>query len=179
MTNIARLYGGSLFDLGLEDGVLDELHEQTRQVREIFRENPDYVRLLSEPSIALEKRCGMIDEALGDGAQKYLVNFLKLLCERGYLGEYAGCCEEFDRRYNEANNITEALVSTAAPLDEKQQSALKAKLEKVTGKRVTLKIAVDTSLIAGLRVEIDGKLMDGTVKSRMTGLSRAIEQVTL
>ncbi len=179
MTNIARVYGSSLFDLALEEGTQQEMYEQLGQIRTLFRENPDYVRLLSEPSIALKQRCEMIDEAFGEGARKYLINFIKLLCERGYLREFAGCCEEFERRYFEANHITRAVASSAVELDEAQQKALKDKLEKMTGKTVHLKVVTDPSLIGGLRVEIDGKLLDGTVKSRMTDLSRKIEQVTV
>ena len=46
--------------------------------------------------------------AFGQARQNgILVNFLKLLCERGILGEYAGCCEEFTRRYNVDHNIAD------------------------------------------------------------------------
>ena len=51
MTSTARLYGGSLYELAAGEGLADLLLEQTKEVREIFRENPDYVRLLAEPSI--------------------------------------------------------------------------------------------------------------------------------
>ena len=47
----------------------------------------------------------LIEEAFGGQAERYLVNFLKLLCERKILREFAGCCEEFIRRYNSAHGI--------------------------------------------------------------------------
>ena len=70
------------------------------QIRQLFRENPDYIRLLSEPSIPNKERIGLIDKAFGDKAEKYLISFLKLLCERNILAEFSGCCDEFTRRYN-------------------------------------------------------------------------------
>ena len=100
MTQIARLYGSSMYDLAAEEQLTDTVLEQMQTIRQLFRENPDYVKLLSEPSIPKEERTKLLDTAFGTEAERYLVNFLKLLCERGILGEYSGCCEEFTRRYN-------------------------------------------------------------------------------
>ena len=90
MTQSARMYGGSLYELAAEEQCADTIMEQMGEIRKIFRENPDYISLLGEPSIPKEKRLGLIEEAFGGQAERYLVNFLKLLCERKLLGEYAG-----------------------------------------------------------------------------------------
>ena len=138
MTQIARLYGGSMYDLAAEEKITDTVMEQMQTIRQLFGENPDYVRLLSEPSIPKEERTKLLETAFGQEAERYLVNFLKLLCERGILGEYAGCCEEFTRRYNVDHNIATAVVTSAVALTEEQMKALKDKLEKLSGKTVTL-----------------------------------------
>ena len=98
MTATARLYGGSLYELAAEEGLTEVLMEQTQEVRTLFREYPDYVRLLSEPSLPKTERTKLIEDAFGGQAERYLLNFLKLLCERNILSEYAGCCEEYVRR---------------------------------------------------------------------------------
>ena len=79
MTSTARLYGGSLYELAAGEGLADLLLEQTKEVREIFRENPDYVRLLAEPSIPKKERTELIEAAFGGQAERYLLNFLKLV----------------------------------------------------------------------------------------------------
>ena len=178
MTNTARLYGGSLYDLAAEEGILDELMEQTTELRQVFRENPDYLQLLSEPSIAKNERLGLIDQAFGGQLQKYLVNFVKLLCERGLLWEYAGCCEEFARRYDVDHNIARAEVTSAVALTEQQTEALTRKLEKISGKNIRLTARTDPSVLAGLRVELEGKLLDGTVQGRLSGISRSLGQIS-
>lgn len=177
MTQTARLYGGSMYELAAEEKLTGIILEQMQLIRELFRENPEYVKLLMEPSIPKEDRTRLIEEAFGAQAERYLVNFLKLLCERNILMEYAGCCEEFARRYNVDHNIAEAVVTSAVALDEKQQAALKAKLEKISGKKVSLTVKVDTSVLAGLRVELEGKQLDGTVQSRLSGISRKLNEI--
>ncbi|URW86616.1 F0F1 ATP synthase subunit delta [Blautia wexlerae] len=91
MTKTARVYGGSLYDLAAEEKLDGQIMEQMIAVRQIFRENPGYLKLLGEPAIPEDERLKMIEEAFGGQAERYLVNFLKLLCERKILREFAGC----------------------------------------------------------------------------------------
>ena len=102
---------------------------------------------------------------------------MKLLCERNLLGEFAGCCEEFTRRYHADHGIAEAVVTSAVALSDAQLTALKAKLEKISGKTVELVQKLDASVVAGLRVELEGKQLDGTVQARMSGISRKLNEV--
>ena len=177
MTQTARLYGGSMYELAAGEELTGVILEQMTVIRELFRENPEYLKLLTEPSIPKEERDKLIDEAFGAQAEKYLVNFLKLLCERNILTEYGGCCDEFTRRYNADHNIAEAVVTSAVKLDEKQRSALKEKLEKISGKKISLIMKVDPTVLAGLRVELEGKQLDGTVSSRLSGVFRKLNEI--
>ena len=83
MTKTGKLYGDSLYELALEKNVEQrtyskELLDELRIVKSLFDENPDYIRLLQEPSIPRKTRLGLIDKAFGAQADEYLVNFLKL-----------------------------------------------------------------------------------------------------
>jgi len=177
MTQIARLYGGSLYDLAAEEKLTNTVMEQMQEIRNIFRENPDYVKLLGEPSIPKGERLRMVEEAFGSQSERYLVSFIKLLCERNILGEYAGCCEEFIRRYNADHGIVESVVTSAVTLTNEQMEALKERLEKISGKKVSLIQKKDPSVVAGLRVELEGKQLDGTVQGRLSGLSKKLNEI--
>ena len=179
MTQTARLYGGSLYELAAEEKLTDTIMEQMQEIRKIFRENPDYMKLLCEPSLPKKERTGLVEEAFGSQAERYLVNFIKLLCERNILMEYAGCCDEFVRRFNADHNIAEAVVTSAVALSEDQMKALKERLEKLSGKKVSLVQKRDASVVAGLKVELEGKLLDGTVKSRLSGISRRMKETVI
>lgn len=178
MTQTARLYGDSLYDLAAGENLTETMLEQTDAVRKLFRENPDYVRLLSEPSIPGEERKGMIETAFGAQAERYLINFLKLLCERGLLHEYAGCCDQFRSRYNADNHISEAKVISAVALTPEQEKALTEKLEQISGKKVCLTQIRDASVLGGLRVELDGKQLDGTLKGRLSGIKKTLNEMS-
>ena len=60
-------------------------------------------------------------------------------------------------------------------MTEAQTEALKQKLEKLSGKKISLSLKTNPSLLGG-GVELEGKELDGTVKGRLDGLSRKLGQ---
>ena len=179
MTERAGIYGGSLYDLAAEENLTDTIKDQLQGLKAIFRENPEYLRLLSEPAIKKAERLDLIDKAFGGSCEKYLINFIKLLCERGLLGEFEGCCDTFVKRYNVDHNIAEAVVTSAVKLSDEQLKALKAKLEARSGKSVSLIQKLDPKVLAGIKVELEGVQLDGTVSGRLSGIGRKLDEAVL
>ena len=210
MTETARMYGGSLYDLAAEEGlderILGELDGVTALLNgdaeylhllsipsipkkercalldeavALFKANPDYLHLLSTPSIPKRERCGLLDEALRDQVHLYVLNFLKILCEKGTLRELSGCARAYRVRYNQAHGILEATATTAVAMTEQQAKSLHEKLEKLTGKTIDLKTKVDPAVLGGIRLDVEGTELDGTVQNRLSALRRDIASVTL
>ena len=179
MTEIARMYGGSLYDLAAEEGletrVLDELDEAAK----LIRDDPEYLRLLRTPSIPKKERCALLDEAFRGQVHLYVLNFLKILCEKGTLRELPGCARAYRIRYNAAHGILEATAITAIAMTAAQTEQLRQKLETITGKKIDLATKIDPSVLGGIRLDIEGTELDGTVQNRLATLRRNIAAATL
>ena len=174
MTNTAVIYGDSLYDLCAEENLTGELLSQTGAVKDIFEDNPDYIRVLNEPSLPKADRLKLLDEAFGGKIHAYLLNFLKLLCEKGIIAEYCNCAKQYKKRYCRDNGIVEATVTSAVRLSEQQKEKLTARLEKISGKKVVLIEKIDDKFIARLKVDMDGKQYDGTVSERINTIRKAV-----
>ena len=179
MTETAKMYGGSLYDLAAEEGLETRILGELDEVQQLLKQNPDYLRLLSTPSIPKKERCGLLDEALRGQVHLYVLNFLKILCEKGTLRELSGCARAYRIRYNQAHGILEATATTAVAMTEQQAKGLHEKLEKVTGRHIDLKTKVEPAVLGGIRLDIEGTELDGTVRSRLAGLRSSIAAATL
>jgi F-type H+-transporting ATPase subunit delta len=179
MTTAWGLYGQSLYDLAAEEKAEYQIMEEMRVIRGIFADNPDYVTLLCEPSIPGKTRIQLLDEAFRGQIHPYLLNFLKILVEKGMLRGFSTCCSTYRSSYNKDHGISEATVISAVPLNDEQASALQAKLEKLSGKKVLLTRKVNAKVLGGLSVELDGKLYDGTVGGRLDELRRRVTETVL
>lgn len=174
MTELAREYGEGLYALAAEEKLEEQLLDELRVVKECFRAEPDFPRLLSNMSLGKEERLSILDHALRSQVNGYLLNFLKLLCERGAVGELSGCEEAYRALYNRDHNIVEAKVTSGAKLTDDQRKRLTDKLCKMTGKHVVLQERVDSSVMGGVVLEMDGKRYDNTVAGRLASLRRIL-----
>ena len=170
MTDLAREYGEGLYELCEEEKMAEEVLLQLQMLKACFREQPDFLRMLSNMALPKEERCGIIEKTLRGQVHAYVINFLKILCERNLLHEFSGCEEAYRALYNRDHAIMEAVVTTASALNDEQREKLMAKLKQMTGKAVILKENVDASLLGGVLLEMDGKRYDNTLRHRLEGL---------
>lgn len=174
MTELGRAYGSALYALAEDEKQEDAFLSQLGEVCKLLADNPDYVRLIKDKAIAKTERLALLDGAFSRQIHPYLLNFMKLLCERGAFGEMAACQAEYISCYNEKHGIVPAKVFSAEALSDEQLARLKAALERTSGKHVTLDVHVDAALVGGMRVEMAGKSYDNTLESRMDHLRRAL-----
>jgi F-type H+-transporting ATPase subunit delta len=179
MTETARKYGGSFYELAAEENQSDEELSELSEIQKVFKENPEYLRLLAEPSISKQEREKILEEAFGGRVWPYLLNFLKLLCDKGYITEFRGCVKEYRKRYNQDHGIVEATVTSAMELSERQKQALLQKLEKISGKKVDMTCYVNPALIGGIRLDMEGKRYDGSASERLESLRSIIANTTV
>ena len=100
MTELAKEYGAGMYALAAEENIAKDVLEQLRTLKSCFKEQPQFVRLLSNMALGKEERLGILDSALRGQVHPYVLNFLKILCERGALSEFAGCEEAYRELYN-------------------------------------------------------------------------------
>ena len=177
MTQGQKEYGGALYDLAAEEKCEDEVQQSLLAALDVLDGAPAYEKLLANPALALDTRLGLLDEAFRGGVHPYVLNFLKILCERSALGALRGCAAQYRARLYEARGILPVTAESAVALSEAQKTSLKEKLQKLTGKTVLLETAVDASLLGGVRLRYDGKELDGSAAGRLSALRNALTRV--
>lgn len=179
MTEIANNYGGALYELAREEGLSQRILNEITVLTESFCAEPDFIQLLAAPSIPKQERCQVLDSSLRERVHPYVLNFLKILTERGYIRQFSGCCQAYRQRYNRDNGILPVTAVTARPLDGAQQQKLSAKLASVTGKTIDLTCRVDPQALGGVCLDFDGKQVDGTVRRRLDDIRDILKNTVL
>ncbi|MBR1970384.1 MAG: ATP synthase F1 subunit delta [Clostridia bacterium] len=163
-----REYAEALYSLSCEENLKEDIAEEIASVRDVFKENPDYLKLLSSPSIEISERLGLLEAAFKDAVHEYVLSFLKLLCEKGHIAFYGECATEFEKLVAFSNKISKAKVTSAVELTDEEREALLEKLEIKCGHKVELETSVDSSLLGGVVIEQDGRIIDASLKRRLS-----------
>lgn len=174
MTEFGREYGDGLYALCAEEQIEKPVLDELRALRALFRQNPDFIRLLSNMSISKEERVGICDAALRGQVHPYVLNFVKILIERGAVHAFFDCFDAYQERYHTEHHVVEAEVTTAQALSDQQRGRLIRKLSDMTGKEVVLKERLDASVLGGVLLQMDGKRYDNTLRHRLDDIRHSI-----
>ena len=169
MTERGREYGEGLYELCREENV--QALPQLQMLMDCFKRQPDYIRLLSNQALPKTQRTSILDDTLHGQVHPYVLNFMKILCEAGAIRLLPSCLRSYERRYNQDNNILKARAVTAVEMTQEQQEALRQKLSTATGKTVRLTCQIDPVCLGGVRVEMDGQRLDGTVRRHLEDMN--------
>lgn len=179
MSQIANAYAQGLYSLAQEENLTQSILAEMTVLDQAFSQEPDFLRLLAAPNLSKEERCKLLDDSFRGKIQPYLLNFLKLLTEKGYMRHYSDCCKAYRAQYNQDNGILPVRAVTAVPLTDSQSEKLQKKLETLTGKTVELTNRVDPEVLGGVRLDYDGKRVDGTVKNRLDSVRQLLDNTVI
>ena len=179
MTQIGSVYGQALYELAQSEGLTEEIKQQLQALDESFQAEPDFLRLLCSPNISKPERCQIIDDSFRGKLQSYVLNFLKILTEKGYIKQFSDCCQMFTDLYNRDHNILSVTAVTAVALSQAQHQALTNKLGTMTGKTILLRNQVNPACLGGVRLDYDGQRLDGTVKNRLDNIRDLLSNTVL
>ena len=179
MTQVANTYAQALYSLAKEEGLEAQMLQQMQCLRQAFLEEPAFLQLLCAHNLSKAERCGILDESFRDKVQPYLLNFMKIMTEKGYMRHVPDCVLSFEAQYNEDHGILGVKAVTAVALTEDQQSRLKEKLARITGKTIALTNRVDPEVLGGVRLDYDGKRVDGTVQNRLDSIGKLLKNTVL
>ena len=179
MTGISVNYAQALYSLAKDEALETQILEQLRVLDTAFTQEPDYLRLLSAHNISKQERCDILDRCFGGKVHPYVLNFMKLLTEKGYSRHFGDCCKAYTTQYNEDNGILCVRAVSAVALTGEQMEKLTGKLESITSKKVQLKNRVDPSCLGGIRLDYDGKRLDGTVQHRLDEIGSILKSTVL
>ena len=174
MTQMSKEYATALFQLAAENHTESQILEALKTVSGVLKENPDYVDFLSSPGISKNERLDSVKAAFEGRIPEYVLSFVQLLCERSRVRAFDDCLNEYEQLYNASMQISEAYVTSAVELTDDEKKKLKLKLEKMSGKSLILKCTVDKSVLGGVIVKMDGKIMDGSLKHRLEEVKEVI-----
>ena len=167
MAQTEREYAEALFAIALEDMKVAEYVKSLEIINQVLKENPLYLEFMVSPAIPMSEKSACIDEAFGNDTPEHIISFLKILCENAKSRLLFACIEEFFKLAKEFENKAVAQIYSVVPLTDKQKESICLKLEKITNKGIDPIYIIDTSLIGGLKIEVDGKTFDGSIKHRL------------
>ena len=125
--------------------------------------------MLSNPEIDSRVKADILSR-IAEGADQLLVNFVRLIAEKGRAESLAGIAREFDALVAAADRILDVELTTAHALSDDEFGSILAQIEEASGRKVQATRSVDEGLIGGLVLQAGSMRLDASVRGRFERL---------
>ena len=177
MAELSIRYASALFDLAIEEGMLNEYLNQVIVVREVLQTG-ECRNIMRHPHIPDADKRAFLEDIFA-GINDKLAGFLYLLITKSCENLIIPALTTFIKMAKLHNGKIVANIVSAAELNESQISAIKKVLSKKLGKEVEISSKTDHSLIGGFYINVEGCLVDCTIKKHLRNLKEFIKKEIL
>jgi F-type H+-transporting ATPase subunit delta len=164
----AKRYAQAAFQIAQERDEIDQWLEELGSALAVV-EDAAFRPYLEFPKVAIEDKVRAIQRTL-EGVNPLVQNLVALLVSRNTLELYPSIVAEYQGLVDKQHGRERAVVVTAVPLDDQQQSRVRQQLSKLLGKEVVLSTRVEPKVLGGLVARMGDRLIDGSMRGRLTGL---------
>ena len=164
--SLAKNYAEALYSISLEKDNYLDLQKETKALKEILKENEEFISLLCSSFIELKEKEDVIDKVLA-AFDEDIKSLIKVMCKNRCASILEEVLDEFNSLVNEKRGILEGLVYTVYPLNESQLTAITKKITEIEKVPCELKNIIDHTIIGGVKVAINGHVYDGSIANKI------------
>ena len=177
---VSNVYGDALFELAQESSKLDQYLEETIGVIEVLDKNPEFSQMMNHPKINKEEKLEIIESVFKGRVSDEMVGLLRMLEEKDHSKETKEVLTYFVDRVYEYKNIGKAKVTTAIELTDTQKKEVENRLLQTTSYvSFNIDYEVDPELIGGMVIRIKDRVVDSSIKTQISKLSRELSNIQL
>ncbi|UVC08150.1 F0F1 ATP synthase subunit delta [Rhizobium sp. TH2] len=178
VSGVAERYASSLFTLALEEGAVQEVATALDNFQAMIDGSTDLQRLIKSPVFSADEQLKAVDAILAKaGVTGLAANFIKVTASNRRLFAVPGMIKAFREIHARHRGEISADVTTAHALTAAQETELKAALKGVTGKDVTINVAVDPTILGGLIVKLGSRQIDTSLRTKLSTLKLSLKEV--
>lgn len=174
-----KKYGMALFQLAIETGKIDILFDETVALIELFKNEADLLKIITHPQVLPEEKITLLSNIFEGNLSDEMLGLFAIVVKKNREDDLNGILLHFLELVNKHNGHTVADVVSAVELSEVQVETIVKQLNKKLNKQVDVRTTVDSTLIAGLKISVDGLVIDGSVQKQIYDMKNRLLEIQL
>jgi F-type H+-transporting ATPase subunit delta len=173
-STVARPYAEAAFKLADAGGALGKWSDMLAALAEVARDER-VQRAAANPTLSDAQVAGLFIAILSGRLNREAENLVRVLAENKRIELLPEIHARFEALKNEREGVVEAQVHSAFELTDAQLADLVQRLERKTGRKVKASIRIEKDLIAGVKVILGDKVIDGSARAQLAALESALK----
>jgi F-type H+-transporting ATPase subunit delta len=177
MEEIASVYARSLFEVAKDQDKLDKVRDELGEFADALNGSRELQIFLFSPYFSTKEKVEGLDRAVS-GADETFLNFLKLLIEKHRAPVLFRVRAEFDRLWEEENQLLPVTITSAVELDKSTVKQIGDRISEQTGRTVELSAEVEPDILGGIVVRVGNSILDASIRNRLENLRKQVVKAT-
>ncbi len=170
-------YGDALFDLAVEENQVEPVLEELTGLLQVMDENQELLRLLTHPEVLKDHKLKMLQDIFKGRVSDAVMGTLLIVVKNDRSSELPDICHYVIGRIKEYKKIGIAYVTSAVELTGEQKARIESKLVATTKyETMEMNYSVDASLIGGLVIRIEDRVVDSSIKRQLERMAVTLSQ---
>jgi F-type H+-transporting ATPase subunit delta len=140
-----------------------------QQLRDAVTSVDELRSLLQNPEVESTAKADVLTR-IAKGSDEEVINFLRLLAEKGRAGELPQIVDELDTLVAAEERILDVELTTATELSDQEFGRILGQIEHASGRKVQASRKVDPDLIGGIVLQAGSMRLDASVRGRLERL---------
>ena len=174
ITPVARAYARSLLDLATEQNKADAIAKELEELLKIVESDARLENFFSNPAIGEMDRAKVLEKAFRGRIADLLLNTLQVMNRKNRLNLLRQVSEGYAELLQEQQGIIEVDLYVAERLTPDQMEEARKKVSAALGREAVVHQYVDASLIGGLLIRVEDRLLDASVRAQLRAVRRQL-----
>jgi F-type H+-transporting ATPase subunit delta len=171
---IAEGYAQALFAAVQAEGVLAKVEDELYGFARAMEQNPKLREALTDAALPADRRKAVVAELLSERANPLTATLIGFVIEAGHARDLGKIIDGLARTAAREREQELAEVRSAVALTDAQRERLAAALSEATGRKVSVKVVVDPTVVGGVIARVGDLVFDGSVAGRLEGAKHAL-----
>ena len=173
MEEIAVVYARSLFEVAKDRDKLDTVRDQLGAFVDALSQTRELQVFFFSPYFSSQEKKDGLERAVTD-ADPVVLNFLELLIEKHRMPVIFRIRSNFDRLWEDENQLLPVEITSAVELDQSVAKQLGDRIAEQTGRKVELSSRVEPEILGGIVVQVGNSVLDASIRNRLDQLRRTV-----
>ena len=167
MDIVAMRYATGLFDLAKEENSIEKYDEDLKVVEEVLSDQ-EIRAFFNHYKVAKADKFKVLDDAFKSQISEYVLNFLKLLIDKGRFSSVMDMISAYHTLTNDYLGVKTGTLYTSRALSDASIKEIQDAVSKSMNAKVILSVVIDESLIGGIKVVVGTHVIDGSIKNKLS-----------
>lgn len=178
-TRLARRYARAVFTVSAREGddAITRRGAWLGEMRELLDASPTLDNVFKSPIFSVTEKKKVLGDVMDKlGCDATTRNFCFLLADKERLPWFRSVVDAYTKLLDDARGIVRGKLTTAVPLNQARQEAVKQELEQKAGATLELAFDVDPAILGGVVLKVGDRILDSSLRAQLEILRSTLKR---